>query len=260
MADVDRWPAGRFCWLELATTDIDSARSFYQELFGWEYNDVPMGEGSVYRMPHLRGRDIAGMYNLGPDQRSQGIPPHWLPYIGVDDVDISADQARELGGNLCAGPFDVMDVGRMAVFQDPTGATFALWQPRKHAGYGVFGEHGAVVWSELATRDTATARAFYTALFGWTTQDWLGSMAYVVFKQGGQSLGGMFEMMPEMVGVPPHWMTYFAVNDCDATANRAVELGGSMIMPPADIPEAGRFAILKDREGAAFSILKPKEM
>lgn len=119
MADVDRWPAGRFCWLELATTDIDSARSFYQGPFGWDYNDVPMGEGSVYRMPHLRGRDIAGMYNLGPDQPAQGIPPHWMTHFAV-----------ELGGSILMPPADIPEAGRFAILKDREGAAFSILKPK----------------------------------------------------------------------------------------------------------------------------------
>lgn len=256
MPDFDRWPAGNFCWIDLSTTDLEGASRFYGSLFGWQYNDIPMGPEAVYRMPQIRGRDIAGMSGLQPEQRAQGVPPHWLSYVSVADADATSAKIGAAGGAVVMPPFDVMDVGRMAIAQDPTGAMFALWQPRSHPGYRVAAEHGSICWTELATPDPSKAGAFYTQVFGWTPQAWEGAMPYTMFQNEGQSICGMFQLPAEMAGVPPHWMPYFAVDDCDASAALGQQLGGTMIMPPTDIPEIGRFATLQDPQGAVFSVIK----
>lgn len=261
MADHDSWQPGQFCWLELGTTDIDSAKSFYGELFGWGFEDVPISDGEVYRMPSIRGRHVAGMYKFGPQQLQQGVPPNWLPYVAVEEASAAAERARSLGATVHFGPMDVFDVGRMVVLQDPTGAYVSLWEPKKHKGYEVFGEHGAVCWLELVTRDVEGAKRFYSGMFGWDPRTMeSGDMPYYLWHQGDKGIGGMMEMLPDMGKVPPHWMTYFAVNDCDAIVEKAKELGGGVIMPGMDIPEVGRFAILHDREGAVFSVIKPNAM
>lgn len=153
--------------------------------------------------------------------------------------------------------FDVFDVGRMAVVQDPTGAVFALWQPGKHAGAGVVNVPNSFCWNELATPDTGKAGDFYTGLFGWgkNVQE-MGPMTYTSFTNGDRPAGGMYKPTPEMGEIPPNWLVYFAVDDADAKAQKASELGGKAIVPPSDIPGVGRFAVIQDPQGAVFGIIK----
>ncbi|MGH9932689.1 MAG: VOC family protein [Pyrinomonadaceae bacterium] len=257
MQETPTYAPGTFCWVELGTTDSESAKKFYSGLFGWTPDDHPVGPGMVYTMLKLDGKDAGALYQMEPEKIAQGIPPHWLSYALVTSADDSAAKAKELGATLLAEPFDVMTVGRMAVIQDPTGAVFALWQAGTHKGAGVVNVTGAFCWNELATTDTAKDGDFYSALFGWgkDTQNF-GPMEYTMFSNGGRPAGGMFKLTPEMAGVPPHWLVYFAVDDCDAKTKKATELGARIMKPADDIPGIGRFSILLDPQGAAFALIK----
>ena len=257
MQETPEYKPGTFCWVELGTTDGNAAKKFYTELFDWTFSDSPIGPGMVYTMLKLDGKDVGALYQMPPEMTSQGIPPNWLSYASVTSADESAAKAKELGATLMKEPFDVMQVGRMAVIQDPTGAVFAIWQAGTHKGAGVVNEPGALVWNELATTDTARAGAFYGGLFGWALDTkTFGPMEYTIFQNGDRGAGGMFQLTPEMAGVPSHWLVYFSVDDCDATVKKATELGASTIKPTDDIPGVGRFAILRDPQGAAFAVIK----
>jgi hypothetical protein len=256
MPEKTEYTPGTFCWSELSTTDPAAAKAFYTSLFGWTATDTPAGHG-IYTMLHLDGKEAGALNELQKTQRDAGVPSHWLLYLSVASADETLAKVAELGGKVLAGPFDVMEFGRMGVAQDPTGATFAIWQPKKHIGARVTGEPGAACWNELATRDTEAAGAFYTKVFGWTDlTKQMGPMTYTSFMQGETPTGGMLKMTEEWAGIPPHWMVYFAVADCDAGAARARELGGEVKVPPTDIPEVGRFAVIQDPQGAVFSIIK----
>jgi uncharacterized protein len=251
MAEVSSHAPGRFCWVELGTTDQPAAKAFYGGLFGWEAHDQPIGPGEVYTMLKKAGRDAAAAYTLRPDQK--GVPPHWQIYVAVETADKAAARAKELGATVLAPPFDVFDAGRMAVLQDPTGAVFAVWEARRHPGLGIVDEPGAFCWAELLTRDKQKAAAFYTGLFGWDTK---GDPRYTEWTQGKESIGGMMEIQKEWGDTPPHWLAYFQVEDADRSAEKAKSLGATVMMGPQDIPEVGRFVLLRDPQGAAFYIIK----
>jgi uncharacterized protein len=254
--EITEYPPGTFCYPELATTDSEGAKRFYTQLFGWEAVDSPVGPGMVYTMLRLRGKSVGALYGMGEERRAAG-PPAWLSYVTVANVDASAKKAAALGGTVRQEPFDVMEVGRMALLDDPTGARFALWQPRQHIGAELVNEPGALCWNELATRDPQQAGAFYTGLFGWgkQVQD-MGLGEYTTFQNGDRPAAGMYAIRPEHGDMPPNWMVYFAVADCDASAAQAGALGAKVAMPPQDIPGIGRFATLVDPQGAMFSIIK----
>jgi predicted enzyme related to lactoylglutathione lyase len=248
---------GTFCWVELGTSDSAGAKQFYTKLFGWDYVDNPVGPGMVYTMLKQEGKDVGALYELMPDMKAQGIPPHWLSYVSVTSADEAAAKAKDLGATLMKEPFDVFTVGRMAVVQDPTGAVFALWQAGTHQGVGTYNVPGSFCWNELGTNDTNKAGEFYTGLFGWTTKtENFGPMEYTMFQNGDRGAGGMYKLTPEMGSVPPHWLVYFAVDDCDAKVELASSLGAKVMKPADDIPGVGRFAILIDPQGAAFAIIK----
>lgn len=248
---------GTFCWVELGTTNAEAAKSFYKKLFGWDYHDAETGPGMIYSMIKLDGKDVGGLYQMPSNMLEQGIPPHWLNYVAVANADEATAQAKASGGAVMNGPFDVGTAGRMSVIQDPTGATFAVWQAKGNKGAGIYQQVGTYCWQELGTGDTTKARDFYTTLFGWGTEKFPGPMEYTVFKNGEQGIAGMYQITPEMGPIPPHWMTYFAVADCDAIAQKATDNGGSVMKAPEDIPGVGRFAILRDPASAVFAILKP---
>lgn len=259
MQETPDYKPGTFCWIELGTTDSAAAKTFYTQLFGWEYEDHPMGPGMTYTMLKLNGKDVGALYSLMPDMRAQGVAPHWLSYVSVDNVDETAEKAKAEDATLLKEPFDVMTEGRMAVLQDPTGAVFALWQAKNHKGSAIRMVPNSVCWNELGTHDTQEAGEFYSNVFGWSTEVFSGSpMEYTVFKNGDEGVGGMYKITPEMGPVPPHWLVYFAVDDCDAKVQKATELGADIMKAAEDIPSVGRFAILIDPQGAAFALLKPE--
>jgi predicted enzyme related to lactoylglutathione lyase len=251
MPEVTRHEPGSFCWAELATSDAEAAKKFYTRLFGWSFSDSPAGPDTVYTMLQKKGKNVGALYNPGP--QGGGAPPHWTTYVTVASADASAKKAKDLGGKALAEPFDVMDVGCMATIQDPQGAVFCLWQPKKHIGAEVVNEPNAMCWCELDTTDLESAKRFYTGLFGWGTK--VGG-DYTEFQRDGTSIGGMMKIPKEWGPVPPSWLIYFAVEDCDQTAAKTAELGGRAVVPPTDIPNVGRFAVLSDPQGAVFAIVK----
>ncbi len=257
MSNQLKHPAGNFCWFELGTSDQTAAKEFYTNLFGWQFNDAPLPPemGGVYTTLLNDGKDVGAIYQLGPQH--EGVPPHWMPYVAVDNADETAGKVAGLGGELLFPPFDVMEFGRMAAFKDPTGATLSIWEPKTHFGADLAGETGSVCWSELATNDVAKAGAFYTSLFGWSLKESKDGMNYTEIGNGMQMIGGMLPMDgPQWQGAPPHWTIYIAVDDCDAMAEKAQGLGGMVCLAPTDIPNAGRFAVIADPQGAVFSIIK----
>jgi len=251
-------PAGAFCWAELATSDAEAAKKFYTALLGWKHHDDPTPGGGVYTMLRVDGGDVGALFGLTDDMKAAGAPPCWTGYVTVADAAATAAKAKRLGGKVIKDAFDVMDVGCMAVIQDPTGAVFAVWQPKKHHGYDYNDSRvGTACWHELATKDVERAGKFYAELFPWkrTIMD-MGPTPYTVFKIGETQAAGMMEMSGESWGdVPPHWMTYFAVADCDASAAKAETLGAKVCVPPTDIPSIGRFSVITDPQGAVFSII-----
>jgi len=264
MADFDSHVPGTFCWPELATTDQKAGAAFYATLFGWGINEQPVGPNEVYSMFTLRGREVAAAASLRPEERQHGVPSHWNSYVSVANADDSAKRATELGGRVLAPPFDVMDVGRMAVLQDPAGATFQIWQPKRHIGARVLQEPGALTWTELSTRDTQGAQTFYTKLLGWSAKTGGdGVHAYTEFTPSGgnQPVAGMMNSAaygPQAANVPPNWMPYFQVSDVDASARKAQGQGARLFVPPNDIPNVGRFSVIQDPQGAVFAVFKPR--
>jgi predicted enzyme related to lactoylglutathione lyase len=199
----------------------------------------------------MRGLEVAAACTLRPEERQHGVPPHWNAYVTVADADATSARARELGGTVLAPPFDVMDAGRMAVLQDPTGAVISIWQPVRHIGAKILREPGALGWTELATGDTDAAETFYTKLFGWTAKK---GGPYTEFAVGGTPDAGML-MLEDEWKMPPCWMPYFQVTDCDSVAAKATALGGRVKMPSKDIEHVGRIAMLTDPQGALFYVI-----
>ena len=174
------------------------------------------------------------------------------------DVEEAAAKVTELGGAIVQKPFDVMESGRMSICKDPGDAMFSLWQAKAHQGVGVFGDLNSVCWAELATWDTAKARDFYTALFGWSTKSSAGMDTYIEYSVGGKPSGGLLPMNEQWGQMPSHWAIYFLVADCDAAVAKATELGGAARMGPFDAPGVGRIAAMGDPQGAAFYLITLK--
>ncbi|HEY5990428.1 MAG TPA: VOC family protein [Streptosporangiaceae bacterium] len=241
-------------WVDLQTSDQNAAKEFYAGVFGWTYDDQPMPEGQVYSMAQLGGHHVAAIAPQSPDLAAAGAPSAWNTYIAVDSVDEAVAKVDSAGGQVAMQPFDVMDAGRMAFVLDPGGAAVALWQAGNHIGAGLVNEPGTLTWNELITTNPSAAR-FYQQVLGLTTATMdMGTGEYTMFQVGGEQIAGTTP--PQMPGVPNHWHVYFAVADADATAAKVAELGGSLVAGPFDSP-AGRIAIVRDPQGAVFSIIQP---
>ncbi len=256
MGNQMKHPAGNFCWFELGTTDQKGAKDFYGKLFGWKAVDTPLPPemGGVYTMFTLNGKEVGATYTLGAQQA--GVPPHWMPYVAVDNADAIAAKVTDLGGEVLMPAFDVMTFGRMTAFKDPTGAVLSVWQSKEHTGADLVYAPGSACWCELATGNVAKAKEFYTKLFGWKTKD-SEFMSYTEWINGETPIGGMLPQEgPQWEGVPPYWMVYFTVEDADATAKQAEAAGGRVHLPPTDIPNTGRFAVLADPQGGVFAVIK----
>jgi predicted enzyme related to lactoylglutathione lyase len=248
---------GTFCWAELITTDSGDAKRFYSALMGWDHHEDEVGPNQIYTMWQKAGKNIGAMYQRTPEQAQMKVPSHWASFLTVADVDATVALARDNGGRILREPVDVMDSGRLAAFQDPTGAIISIWQPRRHFGAELKAEPGSICWQELATRDTETAAAFYAAVFGWQPRtDDMGGTPYTSFMLGEEAAGGMMAIQPEWGEVPPHWLVYFAVEDCDRTVAQARDLGASVLVEATTIPEVGRFAMIQDPQGAVFGVIK----
>jgi len=254
---MTKYAPGMPCWVDLGTKDLDAAKGFYSSLFGWDAQATDDPAAGGYVMFLLGGEPVAGaMKTMSPEQ-----PTVWSTYVAVASADDAMAKAESGGAKVIVAPMDVMDVGRMAMFQDPTGAALGLWQPQKHKGAGRVNEPGAMCWNELLTRDAAAAKKFYSAVFGWkpvsTPAD---GMEYTEWQLGGKDIGGLMQMDDEHYPpeTPPNWNVYFAVADCAAAVTKIGDLGGKVVVPPTQIP-VGIFAVCQDPQGAFFSIVQLKE-
>lgn len=257
MSDANCEP-GTFCWFECGSTDAAKAKSFYTSVFGWKTTDMPMpGDAGTYTLLKLGEAEVGGLYKMSGPQ-FQGVPSHWMTYVTVDDIKESTTRAKSLGGTVVMEPMDVPNVGSMSVVKDPTGAVFSMMQLGGHPGRAQLGmAPGAFGWSELATRDTARAKAFYTELFNWKAKtDDNPSMPYTEFQVGGTSIGGMMEMTPQHGDASPRWLPYVMVADCDATVGKVQKHGGKVLVPPTSIPKVGRFSVFLDPAGAALAVIQ----
>lgn len=257
MAVIRKYKPGEFCWTDLGTTDVAGAKRFYQGIFGWKVRELPMGMGDAkYSMLRVRGKDVCALYPMSEEQKQAKAPPFWLPYISAKSVDGIVKKAKAAGGKLCMGPMNVMDVGRQAIIQDPTGASFAVWEPRKHRGAGLDGTPGTVCWHDLSTPKPNAAGKFYPKVFGWTLsgQEYDGNK-YHLFKLNKDGVCGMWP--GPMKKLPPSWVTYWQVANCAKTVAKAKRLGGRALLGTTVVPGMCRFAILTDPQRAAFGVLEP---
>ena len=258
MADTKTTVASKPIWVDLSSTDAAGSRDFYAKLFGWKVDVSPEPEYGGYAVAKANGKDVAG---IGPVQ-APGAPSAWMVYVGTNDADETARKVQAAGGTVAAPAFDVADQGRMAVFQDPTGAFIAAWQPNKMAGAQVTGAPNSFGWAELNSRGIEATIPFYREVFGWgekKSEMGEGEPPYTEFLLGGQSIAGAMEMNSMVPAeVPSYWMVYFTVDDVDASFKKATEGGAKTMFEPLEFP-GGRFAILSDPQGAAFGLLKMKD-
>lgn len=253
MPTVTRYRAGVPNWVDVTADDVDASVSFYSSLFGWEASDQGEQAGH-YHMFTLGGRSVAG---LGPRQNPD-VPAAWTTYLAVDDLDVALGRAVDAGGSLVMPRLDIFTSGSMGVVIDPTGAPVSFWQAGDHIGCERVNEPNTLVWNELTTRDPERAEAFYSEVVGhrFTALDQNEPDGYRTISVGDRVVAGLLPMQGDDWGdLPSHWMPYFAVEDADAMATRAQELGGSIMVDPTDLP-VGRFAVLGDPAGAVFSVMR----
>jgi predicted enzyme related to lactoylglutathione lyase len=240
-------PPGTFSWVDLTTSDADAAKAFYGALFGWEYEDNDIPGGGTYTMCKVDGEVVCAI----PSSTDQA-PPRWNSYVTVTSADETAASAKQLGATAIEEPFDVMDAGRMALLQDPAGATLCIWEPRRAIGAGRVNEPGCLTWNELHTPDLDAAGAFYREVFGWTTEamDTGDGPAYHVIRNGERSNGGM---MATQAGEAPGWIPYFAVDSLERALATVSDGSGRKLAGPVPMP-GGTIAVAHDPQGAVFAL------
>jgi uncharacterized protein len=241
-------PSGSFSWTDLGAADAEAAKRFYGGLFGWSFDDMPIPDDGFYSMALSAGKRAAAIYTMQAEQ-----PPAWLSYVTVEDADAAASRARDLGATTIQEPFDVMEAGRMAVLQDPTGAVFAVWQPRESIGATIVNGPGALSLNQLNTTDPQRAQDFYRGLFGWRSESVGGDdQPYWGLFIGERVNGGMMPLPPG-AGAPPHWLVYFGIDEIDAAAERITELRGTVMVPTTPVP-GGEILVAHDPQGAVFGL------
>jgi uncharacterized protein len=264
MSKVTSYAPGTPCWVDLASADLDASASFYADLLGWDTSEQPnSAEMGGYRRARFEGDDVAGLM----PRMQEGQPQMWSTYVAVEGADATAAKVTAAGGGVMLEPMDVMDLGRMAFFSDPTGAAFGVWQPGTFVGAARVNGAGGLCWNELGTRDVGAAKAFYGEVFGWTVQEHRmqrteggpGPDVYIEWQLDGNSIGGMMDisgMLPDEV--PAHWLVYFGVEDTDAAVEKVKAAGGEVRFGPVDI-DAGRFAVVTepDAEPGVFAVIQP---
>lgn len=256
-AQGPRAKQGHFCWLDLVAQDLDVQSQFYEQLFGWDHEDMPTDDrGGVYRMFSLAGATVAAASQITPEMG--GVPTMWNAYVCADDVDAMMRRVADVGGQVVLPAMDVFESGRVASFADPTGGALSFWQPRKHAGVDRVGEPSTFLWSDLNTSDPAKAAEFYRALLGWQIDELPGGpMPYWLVTVDGQREAGIMPMPPGMPeGVPAHWLVYFGVNDVYVATEKVKTLGGTPQMDPMDVGTTV-FSVFNDPAGATFALMTP---
>jgi len=277
----DGYPVGVPCWVDTAQPDPEAAVAFYGGLFGWEFEDtVPPEAPGHYFIGRLRGRDVAAIGSPTDDSLPR---PVWNTYICVDSADATTAKVKSAGGTVLSEPFDVPAAGRMAVFADPAGAVFSVWQAREFKGAQLVNGPGTWSWSDLNTRDMKAATDFYGAVFGWEADTSEAGGEYAMLRRPGYGdfletldpdlrkrmaeekappgfedvVGWMVRMTSEQFSddTPSHWGVTIGVEDTDATVDKAGALGAKVLVPPMDVPPV-RIAVLADPQGAVFTVSK----
>lgn len=255
MPEMTSYPPGSFCWADLATTDTEAAKAFYGRFLGWDFEEMPTPAGTPYIMLLRDGKQVCGLYAMGPDRG--GAPPHWRSYVAVASVDAAAATVTRFGGSVLMPPLDALDAGRLAIVQDPTGGVLGLWQGNRHQGAQLWNEPGAICWNEFMTHDLERAGRFFGEVFGWNARlsRSVNEGPYYILHAGDTEVGGMLRIEPEWGQMPSGWTIYFGVEDCDKSVEAAKGLGAFLLFPVMQIEGIGRFAYLQDPQGAVFAII-----
>jgi predicted enzyme related to lactoylglutathione lyase len=265
MSERSDYKPGEFCWVDLATPDLDASAGFYGELIDWERDQLgDSEEAHGYSNFIYKGKAVAGVGTL----MMEGQPPAWSSYVNVADADETAAKVKEAGGNVMMDPFDVPGgSGRMTVCQDAEDAFFSIWQAGAFKGAELVNEVGSWTWNNLVSRDLEKAKGFYGDVFGWTLEKAEGvppDLPFFNWQVEGQKweegLAGAVDAGAEGSGlppeVPPHWQVYFAVEDAQNAIDATNSAGGKTYVGPVETPVA-KLGVLDDPQGAGFGIIEP---
>ena len=259
MGTRDSYPHGTFCWIDLASSDQEGSKKFYGELLGWDFEDNPVGDGQTYSLgsDSRNGKQVAAIFTMNQEMQKLGVPSYWQSYISVENVDEMVKSCRDAGATINMEPFDVFDVGRMAVIQDPSGARVNFWQPKTHVGAAFVNDPHAWCWNELDTYDLPKAKEFFTKILGWEYQEQSEPAPYTGIMNKGKANGGMLDIsgMCKAEEVPPHWKVYFNVANLDDSLKKVEDLGGKQLMDPMD-PGVGRFCVIQDPQQAVLALIQ----
>ncbi len=252
----EAWTHGTPCWADCQVDDTEKAREFYSALFGWTIDAVP-GEAGGYLMAFKGGKAAAG---IGPKPEGMQMPSAWTSYIAATSADDVQAKIEKAGGQVFAPAFDVLDVGRMLIAGDTSGAAFGVWEAKAHIGAQVYNEDGALCWNELHTKDYDGAKKFYAEVFDYQFTE-MGdgtTFSYTTFALPGgtDGVGGMYKDNDLPEGMPPYWLAWFQSDDVDATLAKATELGATKLMGPDDSP-FGRMIVVQAPQGEVFGVIDP---
>lgn len=250
MGKREHYEPGTFSWVDLSTSDAGAAKAFYGELLGWEFEDSEIPGGGIYTMCQLQGDEVAAI--VEQDEH----PGHWNSYVTVASADETTAKAKQLGAHVFGEPFNVMDAGRMAVFADPSGAVLCVWEARGNIGAARVNDTGCLSLNQLNTRDPARATAFYTDLFGWEISEVSDEPPYWGINNNEWLNAGMMELPEDDASTPSHWLVYFTAEDLDGSASKIGDLGGTVIVPPMDVPPQSRILVAQDAQGATFALFE----
>ena len=249
-------PPGAPCWADLTTSDLEKAKEFYAEIFGWTYETGDEERYGGYTTASKDGAPVAG---LMPKMEDQGaMPDVWSVYLAATDINATADAVLRAGGQVFMPPMEVPEQGYMAMFSDAGGAVFGAWQPGPMAGFGRLAEPGSPVWFELHTREYDASVDFYRKALGWHTDVMSDTpdMRYTTLGAGEDARAGIFDASSELPeGMPNNWQIYWGVEDADAAIGTATGRGATVLQGPEDTP-FGRLATLTDPTGAVFKIMQ----
>ena len=263
-------------WWDLASRDVDATRAFYSGLLGWEWEDLMSSSEGVYSVATVGGKTVGGVYTYQEGMPLPDGPLNWVNAFWVDDAEAAMNRAVAKGGKVIMPACDdPASGGKKSLLLTPEGAPFVVWSGDKGLENEAFWETGGVCWVEYYTRDVKGLNEFIGHVFGSRYQrvdltrpptdfeDAEGDIEYEYhwLKVPGlePDRGGMMDMDESWGDMPSHFMTYFRVEDCDASAAKAAELGGVVCVPPTEIPP-GKFSVIDDPQGATFSIMSLRPM
>lgn len=248
---------GNVSWVDLATSDTEAAVRFYSDLFGWEHMEITSPDEQKYIFFLKNGKSVAGAYTLTPEQVGMNVPPNWMCYFASADANETTEKVRANGGQVIVEPTTNMEEGNLAVYLDPDGGAFGIWQAKSHIGASYKYEHGSICWCEYGSQGLDKAVPFYEQVFGWNAKKQnMGGMDYTIFNNGDEQAAGAFTMPSEMSDVPANWLTYFEIADIDKALETIMANSCHIIMPKTFFDSVGHVCVFSDPQGAVVGLVQ----